>query len=334
MTPALSVVVPVYRCAPCLAELHRRLGASLEEIAGGYELLFVEDGGNDDSWAILRSLAEADSAVRAIKLSRNFGQHAAITAGIERARGSWIAVMDCDLQDPPEELPRLFAKASEGYEIVYGRRRRKRSPLARTLLSKLYFQLIRTFTGVPIESDYGTLSIISRKVADAFLAFQDRNRHYLFILRWLGFTHTELEYEHASRTAGASSYTLRLLARHAVQGIFFQTTVLLRWVVYLGFLVAFAGVVAAVYFSVARLTGTLYPGWTSLIVLMLLLSGVIIIGTGVIGLYVGEVFNEARRRPLFVVETELSRVGDDLSVRSPAGDRHAPEPAAAPDVRD
>lgn len=315
MTPAgirrgdeteLSIVVPVFRCTSSLRELTRRVFDALESVVDGVELILVDDGSEDDAWAVIRDLATADERVHGVRLSRNFGQHAAITAGIGRASGAWIAVMDGDLQDPPEDLPRFYAKAAEGYEIVFGKRRRDREPWLRRLLSKVYFGLLGVFTGVKLESEYGTFSMMSRNVAEAFLRFDDRNRHYLLILRWLGFTRTDLEYVPAPRTEGQSSYTVRALIRHAIEGIFFQTTVLLRWVIYIGFVIALAGVGAAVYFTVARLSGTAYPGWTSLIVIMLVLSGVIIVSMGVIGLYVGEVFNEVRGRPLYVVEDELN----------------------------
>jgi dolichol-phosphate mannosyltransferase len=313
VSPELSVVVPVYRCGRSLPELHERLRTSLASIPGGYEIVLVEDGGDDDSWGVASGLAGSDPAVRAVKLSRNFGQHAAITAGIARSRGRWVAVIDCDLQDPPEALPLLYAHAQQGYDIVYGKRRRSKRAWPRTLLSKVYFGLLGFLTGARFDSDYGTLSVISRKVADAFLRVGDHNRQYLLILRWLGFSQAALEYDHAIRVVGQSSYTLRSLLRHAFQGIFFQTTVLLRWVVYSGFLVAAAGAGTAVYFAVARLAGTAYPGWTSLIVLMLLLSGVIIVSVGVVGLYLGEVFDQVRGRPLFLIDAEVgSADAEDL----------------------
>lgn len=298
--------MPVFRCTQCLRELVGRVFAALESVVDSVELILVDDGSEDDAWSVIRELGSTDDRVRGVRLSRNFGQHAAITAGIQCARGARIAVMDCDLQDPPEELPRLYAKATEGFEIVFGKRRREHGPWARTILSKIYFRLLGIFTGVKLESDYGTFSLMSRNVAAAFLRFDDRNRHYLLILRWLGFARTDLEYVQAPRKDAGSSYTVRALIRHALQGIFFQTTILLRWVIYSGFLIALAGVAAAVYFTVARLTGTAYPGWTSLIVIMLVLSGVVIVSMGVIGLYVGEVFNEVRGRPLYVVEDEVN----------------------------
>jgi len=301
----LSVVVAVYACDEALPELHRRLTESLDWTNGSYEIVFVEDRGPDASWQTLRKLAASDPRVRAFRLSRNFGQHAAITAGLAQSRGRWTVVMDCDLQDPPEEIGRLYAKAAEGYDIVLARRSRKRLPLFRRLASSLYFKLLNTFAKTSIDPGHGSFSLISRKVVDAYSTFRDRDRHYLFVLYWLGFERASIEYAHAERAAGKSSYTFRRLLGHALGGMFFQTTVLLRWVIYMGFALAFLGVGAAVYFVVARISGNVYPGWTSLVVLLLVIGGLITISTGVTGLYIGRVFNEARGRPLFVIDETL-----------------------------
>jgi polyisoprenyl-phosphate glycosyltransferase len=308
----LSVVVPVYACEESLPELHQRLTDSLDWTLGAYELIFIEDRGPDRAWRILRELAERDRHVRAFRLSRNFGQHAAITAGLAKSRGRWTVVMDCDLQDPPEEIQRLYAKAAEGYEVVLAKRSRKRASLFRRLASSTYFALLNTFAGTSIDPGHGSFSIISRKVVDAYLTFKDRDRHYLFVLYWLGFDRASVEYGHAERASGKSSYTFRRLLSHALGGMFFQTTVLLRWVINIGFALALIGAGAAAYFAVARISGNAYPGWTSLAVLLLVIGGLIIISTGVTGLYIGRIFNEVRARPLFVIdestEEEVGRI--------------------------
>jgi polyisoprenyl-phosphate glycosyltransferase len=303
----LSVVVPVYRCVGCLDELYRRLCTTLESMGQEFELLFVEDRGEDGSWEKLCELSGSDPRVRAFRLSRNFGQHAAITAGLSKATGRWIVVMDCDLQDPPEEIPRLYARAMEGYEIVLARRLRTGgTPWPRRVLSRLYFTAVRLLTGANINGEYGSFSLISATVADAFMRFRDHNRHYVLILYWLGFDRTSIEYSLARRGEGRSSYSVGRLLRHAVEGVFFTTTVLLRWVVYFGFVVSLCGAGSAVYLVAARATGHAYPGWTSLFVLVVVLGGVIIVSVGVIGLYVGQVFDEARDRPLFLIDKESS----------------------------
>jgi dolichol-phosphate mannosyltransferase len=318
----LSVVVPVYGCVGCLDALHRRLTATLESLGHEYELIFVEDRGGDDSWEKLCEFSRSDAHVRAFRLSRNFGQHAAITAGISKATGRWVVVMDCDLQDPPEEIPRLLAKAMEGYDVVLARRLRTGgTPWPRRFFSYAYFALVRLLTGADINGEYGSFSLISDKVADAFMRFRDHNRHYLLILYWLGFERTSIEYSLAKRSEGRSSYSVGRLLRHAVEGVFFTTTVLLRWVVYFGFAVSVCGAGAAVYLVVERVSGHAYPGWTSLFVLVVVLGGIIIVSTGVIGLYVGQVFDEARDRPLFVIDREAAGVEQSVAAELESGAR-------------
>ena len=307
--PDLSVVVPVYKCAACLSELRRRLAAAIEPITGRYELVFVEDRGPDSSWEVLVELARAHPQVRAVRLSRNFGQHAAITAGLAESRGSRVVVMDCDLQDPPEEIPRLWAKAQEGFDVVLARRARKQQAVHRRLAARLYFALLSRVAGRRFEGQYGTFSILARKVVEGFLRFKDRDRHYLFILHWLGFRTGEIEYDHGQRLAGESSYTLRALIVHALNGVFAQTTAFLRWIVYLGFAVCALGLALAAFFLGAWLFYDTVPrGFTSLAVLILVLGGFMILTTGVSGLYVGKIFEQVKEHPLFVVD---ERVGGE-----------------------
>lgn len=307
--PFLSVVVPVYGCQPCLEHLHERLSAVLSEIGVSYEVVLVDDRSEDGSWPTIELLAEHDAAVRGVLLSRNFGQHAAITAGLRYARGEWVAVMDCDLQDPPEELPRLFEKALEGHDIVFGRRSRKPTGLIRGLLGRLYFGGIRVFAGVQLDGQYGTFSVISRKARDAFLTFRDQDRHYMMILTWLKFDTASVDYTPAERYRGHSSYSLSKLLDHALDGVFFQTTVLLRWIVYMGFGLAALGVLLALRVVYARVVGTVFPGWTSIVAGGLFIGGFIILSTGITGLYIGKVFDQVRSRPVFVVDRVVEDTG-------------------------
>ncbi len=319
--PVLSVVVPVYGCQPCLEHLHDRLTATLTGLIPAYEIILVDDRAEDGSWQEIERLVDLDSAVRGIRLSRNFGQHAAITAGLSHARGQWVVVMDCDLQDPPEDIPRLYVKALEGHDIVFGRRTHKPTGTVRRLLADLYFRCLRTFTGTRIDGQYGTFSVISRQVVGAFLDMQDHDRHYLMILTWLGFDTATVDYQPAVRYRGQSSYSLPRLIEHALDGVFFQTTVLLRWIVYLGFVLASLGGAMTAYLLGARVVGQAYPGWTSIVVLTLVLCGFIILSTGITGLYIGKVFEQARGRPIFVVDRVAERTVNLRPQASEQGER-------------
>jgi polyisoprenyl-phosphate glycosyltransferase len=302
----LSVVVPVYGCAGCLEALHRRLTAVLGTLAASYEILLVDDCAPDGAWNVIRRLAAADPRVRGIRLSRNFGQHAAITAGLAECRGRHAVVMDCDLQDPPEAIPRLWEKALAGHDIVLARRKRKRQSIFRRLAAALYFRALGAMSNRRFDGEFGAFSILSRPVIDAFLRFQDRDRHYLFILYWLGFDAVAIEYEHAARHSGASSYSLRALLRHAFNGIVFQTTTVLRWIVYFGFMISAAGAALALYLMYLYFSRTPPPGWTSLAVLLLVIGGFIIMSTGVTGLYIGKIFEQVKGRPLYVIDKRLN----------------------------
>jgi dolichol-phosphate mannosyltransferase len=301
----LSIVVPVYACATCLHALHERLTATLASMGVTYELIFVDDRATDGSWDVIGQLAAADSRIRAYRLSRNFGQHVAITAGLAKAGGAWVVVMDCDLQDPPEEIPRLYAKASEGFDIVFARRMQRPGSRLRRSAAQVYFRLLNWVAGTSIDRTYGTFSMISAKVAAAFLDFRDRDRHYLFILYWLGFTHTSIQFPYAERHSGRSAYSPGALLAHAVDGLVFQTTVVLRWIVYVGFALAGTGAALAAGFVVVHLRGTSPPGWTSLAIFVLLLSGFVIISSGVVGLYVGKIFEQVKQRPLYVLDEAI-----------------------------
>jgi dolichol-phosphate mannosyltransferase len=297
----LSVVVPVYGCADCLWALHDRLTRSVSGITDRYELVFVDDRSLDEGWSVLQRLARSDGHVRAFRLSRNFGQDAAITAGLAQARGEWVVVMDCDLQEAPEDIPRLWAAAGEGYDVVRSIRRGWRHSAFRRASSRAYRKLTLE---TDVRPDYSNLSLLSRRVVDAFLRLRDRDREFMIALDWLGFDSTAIEIEHHDRHAGKSGYTLPRLFEVALDGMFFRSTVLLRLVVLVGFLVASAGILLA-GFQIADYfiePGKTVPGYTSLAVLLLVLTGFVIVSVGVVGLYVGRIFEQVKDRPLFLID--------------------------------
>jgi polyisoprenyl-phosphate glycosyltransferase len=298
----VSVVVPVYGCVGCLHSLCERIAAAVGPIVSAYEIVLVDDRSPDGAWQTILDLSAGDEHIRGVRLSRNFGQHAAITAGFSEARGRRVIVMDCDLQDPPEEIPRLYERSIAGNDIVLARRIGRRQSWLRRTGARAYFRLMRTFINSDLDGDYGAFSIVTRPVVDAYLAIGDRGRHYLFILNWLGFERDEIEVAHGERAAGRSSYTFTRLMKHALDGLFFQTTIVLRWIIYFGFAVGFGGVCLAAYLIYFALVSHPYPGWTSLAVLILLIGGLILVSTGVTGLYIGQIFEQVRARPLFVID--------------------------------
>lgn len=310
----LSVVVPVYGCRDCLHALHQRLRASTNRVFSEVELIFVDDRSPDGSWEVLREIARSDPGVKLIRLSRNFGQHPAITAGLAEATGRWIVVTDCDLEDPPEEIGRLYDKVQEGYDFVLSRRRRRHQTVFRRVGAQIYRRIANLLGGTEIDPQLTNFSIVSREVVQRFLRLGDQDRQYILILLWLGFRHTTIDVDQDPRFAGRSSYSFGQLVRVALDGLFFQTTRLLRWIVYAGFIVAALGFVLAGVVLYTYLQESPPQGWTSLAVLVLILSGFIIASTGVMGLYVGKVFNQVKGRPLYVIDERVGTDADQQTV--------------------
>jgi polyisoprenyl-phosphate glycosyltransferase len=302
----VSVVIPVYGCDSCLRALSDRLVAQLNALGVTWEIVFVNDSSPDDAWSVLTEISREVDGIKAFQLSRNFGEEAALLAGLANSRGKWTVVMDCDLQDLPEDIPRLYAKALEGYEIVFTKRKRRGHSPLRVAGSRLYYRLVRLLLKSDVDPSYGNFSMVSRRVVDLVLSLRDRDRNYRMILTWFGLKQTAVEVDNEPRFAGSSAYGPRLLAKHAVEGFFFQTETLLRWIVYAGIVMALSGMVLAAYFVTSYfIRGGDYPGWTSLAVLLLLTTGVGTISTGVAGLYVGKIFGQVKDRPLYVIEKSL-----------------------------
>jgi dolichol-phosphate mannosyltransferase len=298
----LSVVVPVYGCAGSLPELVQRVDATLAELVDRWEIILVDDRSPDRSWDAIQDLAAADQHVRGVRLSRNFGQHAAITAGLAEATGDWVAVMDCDLQDPPETLKDLYETALSGFDVVLARRGRRPEGRVLRMVKDFYYRLLGRVLEMEIEPGVGTFSLISRKVVEACLAIGDRDRNYLLILHWLGFSRTVIPIKQAARATGKSSYSRRALIQFAVDGLFFQTTHLLRWIVLAGLGLAAVGGLGAVGLIVAHFVFHPPSGYTSLAVLVLICAGVTIASTGITALYIGRVLEHVKQRPLYVVD--------------------------------
>lgn len=298
----LSVVIPVYGCADCLITLHQRLRVVLAELDCACEVVFVDDRSRDGSWPIVYKLAASDSQVRAVRLSRNFGQHAAITAGLAECRGKAAVVMDCDLQDPPEVIAEFWQMHTEGFEVVVGSRQARSHAPSRQWLAWGYTKVMQVLGRPKYDPSIGSFSLISRKVINEFLRFRDVNRHYLFIIDWLGFKRTVVPFTQAERFCGQSSYSFMALVRHAVQGILFQTTSFLKWIVAGGAVVAGCGLIATLYIIALYLLHGAQPGWTSLAVSIWTIGGLIMSTLGIVGLYVGQVFDQVKGRPIYVIE--------------------------------
>jgi dolichol-phosphate mannosyltransferase len=297
----ISVVIPVYKAEDCLHELYDRLKASLEKITDKFEIIMVEDCGGDRSWEIIRELAEEDTRVKGIQFSRNFGQHYGITAGIDHCDGDWVVVMDCDLQDRPEEIPRLYAKAREGYDVVLARRGRRSDPAFKRMTSWIFYKVFNYLADTDYDEQVGNFRIISSKVVENFIKMRENLRFFGGLVDWMGFSTVSVNVRHSESFRGKSTYTLRKLWRLATEIIIAYSDKPLRLSIKLGFIISFFAFVYGCYiFLRALIYSTPVMGWSSLIVSLYFLGGIIIAILGIIGIYLGKTFDEAKKRPLYI----------------------------------
>ena len=300
--PHISIVVPVYKAENCLEELCSRLKSSIGTITEDFEIILVEDCGGDRSWELIGKIAEEDPRVKGMQFSRNFGQHYGITAGLDHAGGDWVVVMDCDLQDRPEEIPRLYEKALEGYDIVLARRGKREDPFLKRLTSRLFYRLFSYLSDMEYDGQTGNFRIMSNKVVMNFRTMREQLRFFGGLVNWMGFPSASIDVQHASRFEGKSTYTFSKLWKLATETIIAYSDKPLRLSIRFGFTISFASFLYGLYIVYhALFEGTPIMGWSSLIVSLYFLGGIVISILGVIGIYLGKTFDEAKRRPLYII---------------------------------
>lgn len=305
--PVLSVVIPVFNEQENLPELYERLSTVLAQTGMVYELVFVDDGSRDRSLVILRELARKDQAITIVELARNFGHQIAISAGLDHARGEGVIVMDADLQDPPEVLPQFIEKWKEGHDVVYAvREARKENWLKRTAYAWFY-RLLQRVAQIEIPLDAGDFCIMDRRVVELLTAMPERNRFVRGIRSWVGLNQVGLPYDRQARYAGKPKYTFSRLVYLALDGLVSFSFVPLRIISALGFIVSVLSILLAVVYAIQKITiGLNPPGFATLTVALFFLSGIQLITIGVIGEYVGRIFEEVKQRPLYIVKTLVS----------------------------
>jgi glycosyltransferase involved in cell wall biosynthesis len=300
--PHLSVVTPVYRAEGCLEELYRQLVAAISVITQDFEIVMVEDCGGDHSWEIIRELARRDPRVKGIQFSRNFGQHYGITAGLDHCDGDWVVVMDCDLQDRPEEIPRLYARAREGFEIVIAHRGRRNDPLRKRLASWVFYKLFSWLADIDYDGQAGNFRIVSRKVVESVRQMREQLRFFGGLITWMGFPTAAIDVQHDERYAGPSTYTVAKLWKLASETIVAYSDKPLRLSVRFGFVLSAIAFACGIYILVHSLFyDSPVMGWPSLIVSVYFIGGIVISILGIIGIYLGKTFDEAKKRPLYIV---------------------------------
>ena len=311
-SPTYSIVIPVHNEQESLRELHRRLGEVLAQLDGEAEAILVDDGSTDLSYPLMLELHSRDPRFKIVQLSRNFGHQLAITAGIDLAQGDAVIVMEGDLQHPPELLPELAARWREGYDVVYGVRSRRLGETAfKKFTAAAYYRLLRLMLGgVSIPVDAGDFRLMSRPVVLTLRALREQHRFVRGMVAWVGFKQTAVTYERPARFAGETKYPLSKMLRFAVDGITSFSTVPLRTAIWLGVLAGVVSMLGGVWAVYEKLFGTgVVQGWTTIMILVGLGSSAQLLMTGILGEYIGRIYEEVKRRPLYVLEEEVNTGG-------------------------
>jgi dolichol-phosphate mannosyltransferase len=308
----ISVVVPCYNEEEVLGRLYERVSAAAEAWQEPFEVILVDDGSDEGTWQAVHDIHRRDPRWKALRFSRNFGHQTAVSAGLARAKGQAVIVLDADLQDPPEELERFVAKWREGYEVVYGVRRKRKEGLIKRLCYRFFYRILAGISSTPIPLDSGDFCLMDRKVVELLKSMPERNRFVRGLRAWVGFRQIGVEYQRQAREAGQPQYTFRKLVRLAVDGIFSFSTWPLRLATRLGLLVSTVAFLGAVLHLLQKLCAPLLPevlqpvkGFPTTVIAILFLGGVQLICLGIIGEYIGRIYDEVKGRPSWIVRETL-----------------------------
>ena len=304
----ISVVIPVYGCREAVPELYKRLVATLENAGKSFEIIMVDDHCPQKSWEEIEKLCAKDKRVVGIKLSRNFGQMRAITAGLEKSTGDLVSVMDCDLQDSPEFLPLFLDKIEEGYDIVYSKRKERKDTFIVKALSRSFYAVYNKLSDMKYDFEVGNYSVAKRKVVDSFLKMKEQTRDYIMFLMWLGYNDTTIELESDERFAGKSSYTFSKKVNLAISLITAQSNKPLFMEVKLGFALSCAAFIFLIYLVIRNYAvRDLDIGWPSVIASIYMMGGLMLSALGIVGIYIGNIFSESKGRPIYIIDEMLNR---------------------------
>lgn len=309
MQELISIVIPMYFEEKVAEECYSRLTAVAKESIPKYELVFVNDGSRDKTLEILERLAKSDKHVKVISLSRNFGHQVAVTAGICKAKGDAIVVIDADLQDPPELIPKMIKLWKNGYDVVYARRKKRDGETwFKLATAKVFYRVLNKMTNVKIPMDTGDFRLIDRKVAEVFKNMPEKNRFVRGMMSWIGFKQIPIEYERNERFAGETKYPLHKMIKFALDGIFSFSSKPLKLVEYIGLWTVLIALGIFVYSVISKLTGmgNLVSGWTSIMTTVTFLGGVQLLSVGILGEYIARIYDESKGRPLFIIDREIN----------------------------
>lgn len=311
----ISVVIPVYGCRAAVKELYERLVKSVETITDSFEIIMVNDACPQNSWEIIEDICQKDQRVKGIELARNFGQIKAITAGLDYSTGEWVVVMDCDLQDRPEEIINLYNKAQEGYDVVFARRVNRQDSFMKVLVSKIFYKIYDFATDGYYDPAICNFSISKRMVIDNYCKMRELHRAFVIYVKWLGFKQSVIDVEHNTRKEGKSSYNMKKRMQMAGEILTSQSDKLLKLTVGLGFTITLLSAVSIFVLIINYFLNNVATGWTSTIATICLLSGMIITVQGLVGIYVGNIFMQTKQRPLYIVRQIMNNGEEELENR-------------------
>lgn len=321
--PFLSVVSPVYMAEKILPVLCERLDAVLRQMTDQFEIILVCDGSPDNSWAVMQELVEVYPHLKIVNLSRNFGQHYALTAGMDLARGDWTVVMDCDLQDKPEDIPKLLEKLDEGYDMVVARRINRQHKWWKRVTSRMYFKAFSMLSGFELDGSVGSFRVMSRGIVDAYCSMRETYRMFAGLIEWTGFRTGFIDVQHGERYEGESSYNLARLLRMAMDGMISFSNRPLYISITLGFALSLMSTCYGLYLVIRYLLAPEsfgVPGWLTTVTVTVFLGGLVLLNQGLLGVYLGRLYNQAKGRPLYIIDKVL--IGAAFTTSPAKEDRH------------
>lgn len=315
--PKLSVVIPIFNEQDCLAELTKRLIDTLTPLKLTFEIIYVDDGSLDTSWSIIEELYKEYFSIKGIRFSRNFGHHVAITSGLDYSSGDWVVTMDGDLQDQPEEIPKLLEEALRGFDVVLAKRKNRKHHWFKRQLAKYFYVVFEKLSGIPFDPEVGVFRILSRRAVKEICEMRETSRFFSGLVHWVGFSQTSIDVIHAKRFAGETKYSLYRQVGLATEAILSFTDKPLKICIYLGMFVVLFGAGYAIYIIINALYGNIeVSGYASLMSVVLVMGGITITTIGLVGLYIGRIFKQIKNRPLYIIEQKLNfeRSGEKLKL--------------------
>ena len=302
----ISIVSPVYRAEKILPILVSEINLVMERIGEDYEIILVDDRSPDNSWEVMKVLSSQNPKIKSIRLSRNFGQHSAIFAGLTKTKGDWVVVMDCDMQDQPKEIAKLYKKALEGYDIVLGQRENRKDKFLKTLTSRLFYKVFNYLSGANFDNNVANFGIYHQKTIKSILDMKDYVKFFSLFINWIGFKSVSIPIEHGEREEGKSTYSVGRLFKQAFNVIISFSDKPLRLFINFGLSISILSFVLGIYYLYLSITHKItQPGFSSLILSIWFLSGIIISCIGIVGVYLGKTFDQAKGRPTFIIDEEV-----------------------------